>query len=455
MKRSNPNAHDTIDPAWAWSAYQPNGAQPWNLAWAGHLLRRAGFGAGWRQLQATLAAGPAKAVDGLLARPAGLAGFTRDFDAFEASAVGPDSEEIDGLRGWWLRRMLESPQPLEERLTLFWHHFIGASNVRAQNGLLMRKHVQVLRQHALGSYQELLVALSRDSATLLSCDDDEKATSSPNVGFARALLENYTVGPGVATPIDQREAARAFAGRYVMGKHYREVPSQFDRAEKTVLGRSKLQTGEDVIAAALAHPATARNVVRRLYGWFISETAPPTDGLIEPLAESFRRDYQVLPLLRTILRSNLFYSPHAYRQRIKSPIEFALGLILAFDGLVPTTPLGADLLSLGQGLCTPPLLRGWEGGKGWINRFTLLARANLAAALVAADGRYGGNLDPGSLAAAQGARSPEAMAKFLIDLLLQGDLCEHSRQIVKAATTTNAARRAVEAVAVLPEYQLV
>ena len=33
-----------VDPQWAWAEFQPDDQRPWNLALAGHLYRRAGFG---------------------------------------------------------------------------------------------------------------------------------------------------------------------------------------------------------------------------------------------------------------------------------------------------------------------------------------------------------------------------------------------------------------------------
>ena len=79
---------------------------------------------------------------------------------------------------------------------------------------------------------------------------------------------------------------------------------------------------------------------------------------------------------------------------MKSPVEFALGIIKPLEELAPTRQLGADLAELGQNLCSPPTIDGWEGGRAWINRFTLLGRSNLAAAMLAGGNLYGDKLDP-------------------------------------------------------------
>ena len=72
------------DPKWAWAAYQPDDERPWDLRLAGHLFRRAGFGADWTQLQAALADGPGRSVEKLVNPGIDVAAFNSKQDAFEA-----------------------------------------------------------------------------------------------------------------------------------------------------------------------------------------------------------------------------------------------------------------------------------------------------------------------------------------------------------------------------------
>lgn len=58
-----------VDPKWAWAEYQPDAERPWGLTWAGHLYRRAAWGANWTQLQEAVAAGPRATIDGWRVRP--------------------------------------------------------------------------------------------------------------------------------------------------------------------------------------------------------------------------------------------------------------------------------------------------------------------------------------------------------------------------------------------------
>src|SRR5262249_54610106 len=118
-----------IDPKWAWSAYAPSPDNPWDLKKAGHLHRRAGFGASWEDLQLTLLSGPQTAVDHVLKSPAPSAEFAKTAEVMNRAARA----NMNLARGWWLTRMLQGPHPLREKMTLFWHNHFATSNAKVQN----------------------------------------------------------------------------------------------------------------------------------------------------------------------------------------------------------------------------------------------------------------------------------------------------------------------------------
>jgi uncharacterized protein (DUF1800 family) len=450
----------TADPGWAWAPYELDARRPRNLAWAAHLYRRAAFGAGWGQLQQALAEGPQRTVDKLLRPPPDVEAFNRRCDESENVAAG----SVDGLQAWWLRRMMETPHPLLEKMTLFWHGFFAVNAGPVNNPQLMKEHVRLLRRQALGSFASLLPAIARDPAMLLGLGAETNRKAAPNDGFVRPLLETFTVGPGHFTEEDVQAAARAFTGRFVLRGQLRHLSQEHDQTVKRLLGREGNFSAEDVTRIPLEEPATARTVVRRLYRWLISETEEPSDARIAPLAESFAKDYDVGKLVETMLRSNLFFSPQAYRQRVKSPLEFGLGIVKALEQMVSATQLSQDAAHLGQDLCRPPTVKGWTGGRHWISTATLAGRHNLAAALLLGGKPYDGKLDPWAVAQKHGYTTPEAAARFLLDLLLQGDLEPSVREALLQNMGTLATdddggpgttlRRLAYAVATLPEYQL-
>ena len=454
-----PSSSPATDAGWAWAPYRPDAQRPWNLARASHLYRRAGFGAGWDTLQAALADGPDKAVDRLFQPPAEAAAFEARFDEYEAADAGGNS--AGSLRSWWLRRMIQTPNPLLEKMTLFWHGYLVASNAKVQSARLMQRHLALLRRHALGRFDVMIDAVSRDPAMLVWLDADANRKSQPTENYARALFEQFTMGPGNFTNKDVEEASRALTGWFVLRGELRYIEREHDTGPKKVLGREGNFGVEDVVRIALGQPATPRLLVRKLYRWLISETDEPADKLVDPLAQSLAADYDVARVVDRMLRSNLFFSEAAYRRRVKSPVEFAVGIIRALEGLVPTGRLGNDLAGLGQNLYHPPTVPGWPGGRHWLNRATLIGRAKLAEALLAGAGPYDGRLDPAAVAARHGRGGPEPTARFLLDLLLGGDLPEPVRAGVLGAAGAAAgqgnaarARRVALAAVMLPEFQL-
>lgn len=433
-----------LSPETAWLPYRPGAQNPWDALRAGHLLRRAGCGPSWRDLLRASADGPEKTVDRLLRGDDGTGALNREIDGYEAQ--GPNARPIDELRGWWLRRMIETPHPLLERMTLFWHGWFGVSNARVALPRVTLDHVRMLRAHALGRFDALLAAAFRDPAALITAGGEENFKAKPNGDLARVLLSRFTVGDGAYTEADGRDVARAFTGLFVRGGQLREVSREHDPGPKTILGQSGAWSDGDFARIAAGHPATARRVARALYRHFVAEDADPTDAVIEPLARAFASDHDIGNLVGTILRSNIFFSRVAYRRRVKGPVDLAVGLCRAFEKTVPTLQLGRALAELGQDLYHPPTIKGWAGGASWINHVTMAGRIRLARDLF----RGEAPLDPGALLAKYPAEDPRPPAGRLVNLLLQDDIPESLRAVPPPADPTDAA----VAIASLPEYQM-
>ena len=435
----------------------PDNARPWTLPLAGHLFRRAAFGGSWSQLKQALADGPQRAIDRLLRPDADVAAFNRSIDDYEISAGNAAADE---LRAWWLRRMLQTTHPLLETMTLFWHSHFAISNARVNNAQLMSQYVRHLRQHALGSFEALLAGLATHPSVLLSLNAPANRAARPNDSLPRVLMEQFTLGSGRCADEDVREAARAFTGWFVLRDELRYFPAEHDTGIKKLLGQQGPFESKDVVRILLQQPATPQWLAGKLYRWLISESSLPADALLKPLAAGFAKDYNVAKLVETMLRSNLFFSPAAYRQKIKSPVEFALSIVRPLDGVVGTTRLGADLADLGMDLYQPPTKAGWAGHRHWINRFTLVGRSRLAQALLSSSGPYESKVDPLAAANKHGQTTPEAASQFLLDLFLQGDVSAEARQAVKATAQTGAGdpgeriRQAGGLIASLPEFHL-
>jgi uncharacterized protein (DUF1800 family) len=289
-------------------------------------------------------------------------------------------------------------------------------------------------------------------------------------------MELFALGVGHYTEGDVREAARAFTGWHTDGRQFTFIRSQHDDGTKTVLGRTGPWDGGDVVRIVLGQPAAARFLVGKLYRYFISEGAAPPADLLDPLAERFRASgYDVADLVGTVLRSRLFFSDHAYRQRVKSSVEYVVGMLRALEARYepPVEYYGPQtqtrlLDGLGQELFAPPSVKGWAGGEAWLNSATLLARHNLVWKVVqATSGPLGVSSSPPALVRRYAARrDAEGQIDFLLELLLQpaaGEVAGGARRRLveflgqgrpRAAATDGRVREAAHAILLMPEYQL-
>ncbi len=307
-------------------------------------------------------------------------------------------------------------------MTLFWHGHFATNSDKVKNPKLMLQHIRLLRRHALNSFGDMLQAISHDPAVLIYLGADANRKALPNENFARTLMETFTMGAGNYKEKDVREASRAFTGWFVLRSRLRYISREHDMNTKDVLGERDNFTGDDVVRIVLKQPATSQMLVRKLYRLLICETEEPKAAMISPLAETFAKDYDIMKVTETMLRSNLFFSQAAYRRRIKSPIEFALGIVKAMEEVVSTTQLAEDLAGLGQNLYNPPTANGWAGGRHWIDSATLVGRSNLALALMQGSGPYGDKLNPWVLSNKYGRSTLKSAAQFQLDLFLQSNL---------------------------------
>jgi uncharacterized protein (DUF1800 family) len=434
-----------------WRRYEPSARCPWNLSRAAHLWRRAGFGASWPQLQQSVKAGPQKTVDMLLRPKGDISGFNAECDSFTQSVASPAA-----LRPWWLRRMILTPDPLREKMTLFWHDFFAADGASGAGGAQMRDHIAALRAKALGRFGELLGKIAGDTATVLSMGSTANGKTTPDEAFASQFLRRYTVGAGNFSQEDVRQTARAMTGWSVLRNKMRYFAEQHDGGKKTLLGRTGAFDSDDVVRIASRHPATARNLVQRLYRLFISETGQPEEALIAPLIESLAKDFDISKLVETMLRSSLFFSDAVMGQRIKSPVEFAVGIIRGLEANVSTVRLADDLAALGQNLCYPPTPDGWAHGRHWINQATVAGRDNLAAALLAGSGPYGGKCDPAALAKRHARADDKSAASMLASVLCApgGVAPEPWKLLPPTGTPADRLRKTAYRLIARPEFQL-
>ncbi|MBX9582628.1 MAG: DUF1800 domain-containing protein [Gemmataceae bacterium] len=463
----------TIDPKAAWEPYRPTPDNPWDRRKAGHLFRRAGFGATHAELEAAVAAGPDAALDAVLAGKPDADDLARTSEFMASDRSMPPGAPQARLSAWWLDRMLKAGHPLREKLTLFWHNHFATSNAKVRNARYMLGQYRLMHEHALGSFRQMLTGMATDPAMMVWLDTTESVKGKPNENYARELMELFSLGIGHYSEGDIREAAKAFTGYEIDKGKGTFNRRKHDAGTKTVFGKTGTFTGEDITRLCLELPASPRFVVTKLYRFLLSEAETPPAELIDPLAEFYREsDFDTGELVSVVLRSNLFFSPAAYRARVKSPVDFAAGIVRGLEGNPGALPLAEALEGLGQMPFAPPSVKGWDGGPAWLNAQTLLGRNNLALALTSGeDGRFGRRCDPAALLARHGKTADEDVVDFLVGVFLQGDVPAESRSrlldyLGRARATAYPAywtaddranhrlRAAAHLVLTLPEFQL-
>lgn len=376
----------------------------WDRAAAAHLLRRAGLGGTPAEVDKLCALGRDAAVDYLVSYD--KIAYTPPPPPIHASlAESPDrralrqlSDEerraveeerrrlerraLEETRLWWIERLAESPRPLEEKLTLFWHGHFTSGAREVKNSVFMKDQNDLLRRLAGGSFRELLLGISRDRAMLVYLDGNRNNKQKPNENYARELLELFTLGVGNYSEDDVKSAARAFTGWGFDEDGFSFRARQHDEGVKRFLGRTGNFDGEQIIDIILEQPACARFLARGLLEAFVRPQ--PEKPLVEALARALRRNkYELRPTLRTLFRSEAFYHEQSRGTLIKSPVELLVGTARTLGVSLDALALAERAMSrMGQELMQPPNVKGWDGGTAWINTATLFDRYNAVGALV-------------------------------------------------------------------------
>ena len=401
-----------------------------------HLLRRAGFGAS----QADVEQYARRGLLGFSSALGHLLTYQEQPDDVDAAIQTPGyvnvtpsqgrggafvpASFINDARQRWLFRMVHSTRPLQEKMTLFWHnHFATAyskiaGEAGATEGARMmaakpsedpgsaKGQLELLREHALGNFRDLLVAIAQDPAMLYWLDGRTNVRARPQENFARELMELFTMGVDTFTENDVYAGARVFTGwnlqrpgagaaaRFVFNYNAAQHDTTakefsfpiYPGGERVIPARSPaagMQDGLDLIEAVARHPATGPRLARKLYNFFINEVDAPDTGLINEIAGIYyARNFEIEPMVRRLLLSSQFRDPANYFRRYSWPAEFVVRAIkeVGWPGFSVGDVL-TPMLNMGQQLLEPPDVNGWELGRGWFTTGAMLARMNFASTL--------------------------------------------------------------------------
>ncbi len=427
-----------------------------DIALMAHLMRRAGFGASYEELERRAAVGYEATVEELVnteQQP------EMDMDVLLRHFV--DWKQINGLesnQAHWTYRMVNTPRPLEEKICLFWHGIFCVGDSKCMNGRQILLQLNKFRKHGLGKFPDLLMELASDPAMVYYLDNQMSHKDAINENWGRELLELFSLGVGMDgepnySEDDVKECARAFTGwtvgnaipRYPYGRHealFLYNPRDHDDDEKTFLGETGNFNGEDIIQIIAKQKAAARFVSRHMYNFFVADEpqvpawqdTPPRDMETIKMLEDeyFRSGFEIRSMLRVLFNSDAF--KNARFAKVKSPAEVVAGTLRLTGEFTSPQPglyeVSQEIRYMGQDLLNPPTVEGWHTGTEWIDSGTLVERLNFAAGQVGDTEAPGIRAIVNRLAAEGDTVSPERLLEGCLEFVGHYELADETHAMI-------------------------
>jgi uncharacterized protein (DUF1800 family) len=387
----------TYQPVQAW---QPLPASAWDRPAAQHLLRRAGWSATPAEVEQALQTGLEATLDRLFPAspslfplpPAVERAASEQVNYQQKIAAAAPAEKrllqrelrelnqaaVLDLTVRWLQFSAQPQHAAFQKWVLFLSDIYVVGFEKVPRTALIFEHFDILARAGLGHAPALTKAISRSPAMIVYLDLNQSRKEAPNENFARELFELFVLGEGNYTEQDIKEAAKAFTGyRTRPGGEFVFAPKLHDPGVKTVFGQSGNFDGDQVIDLAYRTPAAGAFVPHELVKFYLSDTMLPQEYL-SALGDPWRTEgnYSLRWLAQRFFGSSLFFAPEFRGNFIKSPVQFYLGLMQDLDlDVVPAPRLVVNpLRQMGQVLFYPPNVRGWLGGRHWVNSASLAAR---------------------------------------------------------------------------------
>ncbi len=362
-----------------------------------------------------------------------------------ANSVNANNRRKGSFKFWWIGLMINQERNLTEKMTLFWHnHFATQVNVFG-DARYAYKHHAMLRANALGNFKTLTRLVTTDPAMLVYLNGNTNTKNAPNENYGRELQELFTVGknPQQYTEDDVKAAAKVLTGWKIDSNAITPYfdSNKHDTNDKvfsafynntTITGQSgangALET-DHLIDMVFTSNEAAKTISRKLYRWFVYyviDTQVETDIII-PMADLItQNNWDIVPALRALLKSEHFFDVLNMGCHIKNPIDHVVGTCRQFNIAFPNSSNLPDqydgwkiiwgfLYTLTMEPGEPPNVAGWSAyyqepqfHELWINSDTLPSRNQMTDVLAATNGhtQYGVNLKIDLIAFAQQFSNP-------------------------------------------------
>lgn len=424
------------------------GLEPYTGLWgrdqAAHLLRRTMFGAARTDIDTFAQKSAGESVDLILAPPPDETSQPLNVDSRDMVPVGsswvnalfkdpnstftPTGVRISSLKAWLVGLMLNQAPSAREKMVLFWHnHFVTATST-VNDPRFSYWYFSLLRKNALGNFKSLVRSVTLEGSMLRYLNGNTNTKTSPNENYGRELQELFTIGKGPEiapgdytnyTEADVKAAAHVLTGwrdrtnadgtvgpgtfTFDLTRHDTSDKQFSVHYNNTVIvgGSDGLRELDDLFSMIFAQQETARFICRKLYRYFVYYVVDATTeaNIIAPLANILiANNFEIQPVLSTLLKSAHFYDPVNVGCLIKNPVEFVVALFREFTVTFPAAPVATQYAmwtymvnqfsSLNMNLGDPPNVAGWaayyqspEFYELWINSDTLPKRTRFSDAM--------------------------------------------------------------------------
>ncbi len=401
---------------------------------AKHLLNRCVFGPRFNEIEALKTMTAAEALDYLmrnpeseLSPPIGVRDTDEEVPVGETWVNTPyngkfRAPRIYSYNAWWIGRLIRQDLSLTEKMALFWHNHFVIENDTVRNTNFNYRYNKLITESALGNFKTLCEDMTVNVGMLTYLNGTQNIAGSPNENYARELFELFTIGKGPLleegnytnyTEHDIREAARVLTGwktstandasYFSISKHDTNDKVFSEIYNGNLISNRGDEEFRELIAMIFGKRETARYLIRKLYRWFVYFQIDDEieKNIIEPLADVFiNSDFEIKPLLATLLSSNHFYDENFRGVMIKNPLEFTIGLLRQIEYKLPDqmnvvefygfcNNVRSKVKTQDMDLGNPPDVAGWPAWylvpnfhKIWINTATIPNRSTAAKALI-------------------------------------------------------------------------
>lgn len=459
-----------------------------------HLLKRTLFGATRADIAYFLGKTCAQSVDELLNPTAPLPDPPVKEYTLPATTTTPDTNIASGatwvgdantdgtvnsyrrasFKKWWMGLMLNQDRSIREKMTLFWHNHFSTETNDVGYAQYIYKHHALLRANALGNFKSLVKAVSIDPAMLVYLNGQQNVAAAPDENYGRELQELFCCGKGPGsqyTEADVKAAARTLTG---WRNNATTIISYFDisRHDKTskqfsafynntvIAGKTTATAGDEELQALMdmifATNEVAAYICRRIYRWFVYYEIDSSveSNIITPLAAIFRAaNYDIKPVLRTLLMSEHFFDSLSRGCQIKSPVDMVVGMCrelgIAFQPAADYSTnygfwnyLVSWVTNMQQSIGDPPDVSGWKAYyqspqfyEIWINSDTLPKRNQFTDTMVVSGYTFNGKkiqVDGAELAKTfSNPGDPNQLVSDMVKLLFRIDISAASKAQLK------------------------